>query len=351
MGRLYRGIQDSSLDQYVHIGDPAAATDNEIFKDDDKGTAFKHLAETSAHGDFAEPQKMGLPPYGMKGSPDDRWVFTEESPMHEMETAAALAASARVLKGYNDPMAADCLTIARELWKNTSAAPNSPFRICAAIELYRTTGEKTYIDAIPAMADGVAEEPEFLAWLGAYSLQFVKDPAYVAKMRSILADYKKTVDKECGETPYGIPYVPHIWGAGWGIQHMGVSLYYLHEGAPDLFPADGVMNALEFVLGRHPGANNASFVSGVGANSVLNGYGINRADHSYIPGGIVSGTALIRPDYPELNNWPFFWQQTEYCLGAPTSEYVFLVLAADNLLKNEKPEIAARGTDAGKNKD
>jgi hypothetical protein len=29
----------------------------------------------------------------------------------------------------------------------------------------------------------------------------------------------------------------------------------------------------------------------------------------------VSGTALIRPDFPELLEWPFLWQQTEYVLG------------------------------------
>ena len=62
-------------------------------------------------------------------------------------------------------------------------------------------------------------------------------------------------------------------------------------------------------------------------------YGVNRGDWSHIPGGIASGTALIRPDYPELLDWPFLWQQGEYCLGRPTSDYVFLVLAADSLLK------------------
>ncbi len=61
-------------------------------------------------------------------------------------------------------------------------------------------------------------------------------------------------------------------------------------------------------------------------------YGNNRADWSYIPGGIVSGTALIRPDFPELLEWPFLWQQGEYCIGYATSGYVFLVLAADHLL-------------------
>ncbi len=74
-------------------------------------------------------------------------------------------------------------------------------------------------------------------------------------------------------------------------------------------------------------------MSGVGARSVTTAYGTNRADWSHIPGGIVSGTALIRPDFPELLEWPFLWQQTEYCLGRPTSDYVLLVLAADDLFR------------------
>jgi len=46
----------------------------------------------------------------------------------------------------------------------------------------------------------------------------------------------------------------------------------------------------------------------------------------------VSGTALIRPDFPELLEWPFLWQQTEYVLGGGTTDYLFLALAADRLL-------------------
>jgi hypothetical protein len=93
-----------------------------------------------------------------------------------------------------------------------------------------------------------------------------------------------------------------------------------------------MLHALNFVLGCHPGPNTASFVSGVGARSVTVGYGLNRADWSYIPGGSVSGTALIRPDFPELLEWPFLWQQTEYVLGGGTTDYLFLALAADRLL-------------------
>jgi hypothetical protein len=48
---------------------------------------------------------------------------------------------------------------------------------------------------------------------------------------------------------------------------------------------------------------------------------------------VVSGTALIRPDFPELLEFPFLWQQTEYVLGGGSSHYMFLVLAARQLLQ------------------
>ena len=134
-----------------------------------------------------------------------------------------------------------------------------------------------------------------------------------------------------GETPYGVPYRPSIWGAGWDIQRFGFEYYFLAVAYPDIFPAGTVYSALDFVLGCHPGSNTASFASGVGAKSTTVAYGLNRADWSYIPGGVVSGTALIRPDFPELLTFPFLWQQTEYVLGGGSSHYMFLVLAAQKL--------------------
>ena len=61
----------------------------------------------------------------------------------------------------------------------------------------------------------------------------------------------------------------------------------------------------------------SSFASGVGSRSMLTAYGYNRADYSYIPGGVVSGTALIRPDFPELKDFPFLWQQDPNPAGFP----------------------------------
>ena len=63
---------------------------------------------------------------------------------------------------------------------------------------------------------------------------------------------------------------------------------------------------------------------------------MNRADYSYIPGGVISGTALIRPDFPELLEFPYLWQQGEYVLGGGSSDYMFLVLAARKVLLENK---------------
>jgi hypothetical protein len=333
MGRLYRGIQDASLHQYTFLGDAAGMTDNIVFKDTD-GTAMKILAEAATNGDQAEPAIDHLPPLGSAGSADDRWVFTEENPPRELNAAGGLAAASRALAGFNDPLAKDCLRIAQELWSNAKAPSTSLARLEPAIELYQCTGDKKYADVIVGLGDAIVARVSRYGWLGARSLAFIKDPAYTEKIRVALRAYRIQVDKVETKTPYGLPYQPDIWGAGWNIQRFGVQQYFLHTGAPDIFPTTYMLQALDFILGCHPGPNTASFVSGVGARSMIPAYGMNRADWSYIPGGIVSGTALIRPDFPELLEWPFLWQQGEYCLGYPTSDYVFLVLAADHVLNN-----------------
>jgi hypothetical protein len=333
LGRLYRGIQDASLHQYTFLGDAADMTDNIVFHDKD-GSALKVLAAAAVAGDQSEPKIDHLPPLGSVGSADDRWVFTEENPRRELDTAGGLAAAYRALKGFNDPLANDCLRIARELWANAKAPDTSLDRLEPAIELYQSTGERKYADVILGLRDAIAENVDGFGWLGARSLGLIKDPAYTEGIRTALRTYRARV-KALGEmTPYGLPYTPEIWGGGWEIQRFGVEQYFLHVGAPDIFPDTYMLNAINFILGCHPGPNTASFVSGVGAKSMIPAYGMNRADWSYIPGGIVSGTALIRPDYPELLEWPFLWQQGEYCLGYATSDYVFLILAADHLALN-----------------
>lgn len=298
LGRLYRGIICRDLRQYVLLGDSAAMTDN-------------------------------LP------SDDDRWVFTEDNPPRELTTAAQLAACSRVLKDFNDELSADALKAAKELYDVTDASGDArSAKIHAAAELYLTTNDAKYREHLLAEVDYITENIQQLGWIVARAVHAVADDGFTAAIKAAMQELKKHLDELSAETPYGIPYRPYIWGAGWDIQRLGFQYYFLHKAFPEIFEADLMFNALNFILGCHPGSNTASFASGVGTNSATVAYGINRADWSYTPGGVISGTALIRPDFPELLTWPFLWQQTEYVLGGGSSHYMFLVLAAQQLLNS-----------------
>jgi hypothetical protein len=64
----------------------------------------------------------------------------------------------------------------------------------------------------------------------------------------------------------------------------------------------------------------------VGTSSKLIAYGNNRADYTFIPGGMIPGVVIIEPDFPELkDNWPFLWYENEYVVDAATT----FILAAN----------------------
>ena len=296
--RPYRGIITGSVRQYVILGDAAAMTD------------------------------------GVAGNGDDRWIYTENNPSRDRATAADMAAVARTLKGYNDTLALQCLEMAEALFRNTSGD-----RLQAAVELYLTTGKTVYRDYILEQQPSALRNMGRSAW---YTARVAKawenssdsnEKAFAKAFRDALPDLRDSYVTRAEATPYGVPYEPSIWGAGWDIQSFGYQYYFLCSAYPDIFDASLVHDALHFILGRHPGENTASFASGVGAVSATTAYGTTRADWSYVPGGVISGTAIIRPDLPELLEFPFLWQQTEYVLGGGSSHYMFLVLAAQSLLR------------------
>ncbi len=296
LGRLYRGIICNDLRQYVLLGDASTMTD------------------------------------GISGNADDRWVFTENNSWHEMSTCAHLAAASRALKGFNDELSNRSLEIAEELYRITDASRVKNQKLHAAAELFFTTGNEEYKSYILENKDSLIHNMHSLA---CRIEQRLADPDFTSALRTALQPVKEHYEARSAETPYGIPYQPHIWGAGWGIQRIGVDYYYLHKSFPDMFAPDVLFNALHFILGCHPGSNTASFASGIGAKSTTTAYGANRADWSYIPGGVASGTALIRPDFPELLEFPFLWQQMEYVMGGGSSNYMFLVLAAKEILDKQ----------------
>ena len=311
LGRLYRGIITPSLRAYVMLGDAANHTDNE----------FKKPVEG-----------LGLDTSGNPIAWDDRWVFTEDNPNRELYVAGGLAAAGRVMRAHGSPMGQEAIDAARAItelaFDRSNNVSNKTF---ALAELAQSTGEQRYIDRLAAMEPAILGDVANSAWRLA-SIEGRLPAGFRQRLAAAVAAHQKTVEAGARtDSPYGVPYEPAIWGAGWTVQSLGVRQWFFRKGWPEATSTDSILNALNFVLGVHPGENNESFVSGVGADSPLVAYGVNRADWSYIPGGVISGTNLVRPDLPELKEWPFFWQQGEYVIGGGAENYMFLALAADAL--------------------
>ena len=299
LGRLYRGIICPTVRQYTHLGDASAHTDGKV------------------------------------GGADDRWVFTENNPSRELSTAAALACMSRVLKGHNDALADDCLDIARKLYDNV--ASDNPrmagAKIQTAVELYLTTGEKEYRDFVLGQKDNIVRSIRQTAWYIGRFDKAVGDPEFSAAIRAALPQVRDYYRELEARTPYGVPHDQGNRSSGsWEPQRLGYNYCFLYQAYPDIFEPDFIFNAMQFLLGMHPGQNTASFVTGVGSNTVKAAYGTNRADWSYIPGGVAPGTNLIRPDLPELLDFPYLWQEGEYCMGGYTSWFMYMALASDRFL-------------------
>lgn len=319
LGRLYRGIICQDLRQYVILADGSAMTDNLVYD------------STLAPGEVKD---------GRSGDNDDRLVFTEENPSRELYVAGGLAAASRALKNYNPELSKECLEVSLKLYdhsKNIGEKNSRNYnrlasqKIIALSELILTTNREDLKLELVDMKEDVIRDLSRSGWAVGHVFHSLEALSFKDEVSSAVAHYQFELMNERQKSPFGVPYRPDIWGAGWNIQKFGVDQYFFSKGWPDLVPEESYINALNFVLGVHPGENTASFASGIGSKSLTTAYGVNRADWSYIPGGVASGTGIIRPDLPELKIWPFFWQQTEYVMGGGSENFMFLVLAVDKL--------------------
>jgi len=308
LGRTYRGVIEPTLEQYVLLGDVTTQTDNLAYD-----PALPAGARTGTTSSLQ----------------DDRWVFTEDNPNRELETASGLAVAARVLEPSNPAMAKEALDAAIDLTARAlDRATSIGAKVAALSELAVSTGDPAYVEKLVALKPQIVEAIDKTGPSLAVALPLVRDADFLREVDAAVAAYQAKLADDATRTPYRVPYVPYIWGAGWDIQRFGVDQYYFRKGWPQHTSDALQMDALNFVLGVHPGKVTESFASGVGANSATVAYGTNRADWSYIPGGVISGTALIRPDLPELKIWPYFWQQREYVIGGGAENFMFLALAA-----------------------
>ena len=339
-GRLYRGIICPFLRQYVMLGDGSTMTDGKVF--DDKAELAKaaridelwYKKVANRYSRIFDPEMNQHEVEVYIPELDDRLVFIDESAGHQLQGAIGLLAAARVLKGYNDQLAEECLTVAKALWDaNKDRDMGDQFwnrgdKINTLVELIITTDKSEYKEQLCKMKDDIPKDFRFIGASIARVMPYIESEAFKKAATEAAKAYRPELDKMMNESPFGCPLRTP--------EYLGFDQYFLNKAWPDIFSLDHLYSVVNYLLGCRPGNTTNSLVSGVGVNSPTIAYGANRADWSYIPGGTFwSAINLVRPDFPEDKVWPYIWQEREYIIGGAIT-YMFIVMAVDHTLTNAK---------------
>lgn len=322
VGHAINGIVESRLTEYTHLGDASTKTDNLVYN----------------------PKLDSLQSDGFtSGTYDDRLAFTTKSTPLNYGSIAALAAASRALRGYNDTLATACLTRAKQVWTdehshapdlfshgNTTGGQLDDEEFRAAVELLITTKDKQYANRINAMWPSIEKKFARKAELAVRAIPYL-DAAYAQKVEKAAMDYKNQLGQLARQNPYGVFISRAGWAGNGQIINAAITNYALHKAFPQIIDAETVYQGLNYIFGCHPGSN-ISFVSAVGTRSKEVAYGNNRADFSFIAGGIVPGVLLLNPNFPEnKEDWPFLWGENEYVVNLGAS-YIYLVNAVNDML-------------------
>ncbi len=382
IGHAIRGTHEPDLRQYTHLGDGASKTDGRLYdpklgtnevegdysgRPDDRwifttnnpyfqwnaiaalaaaadvlkgwndalakdclDTAIKAWNDEKAHptplptgGPFGGPALAGAPASGV------------------------LAASQGVIAGapgnHNQPGNSGAPTTSATTTQ--SAPPPNPARNAfnvapdwaPALELtIATNGAEPYKSRLkelfPLMI--TPEQMGFRGWTAVRALPYL-DASAKDQMRKAVKTYMAGLDKQLDTTPFGVPPSLGTWGGSGAVVDMAIRMYFLHKAFPDLVGPEYTLRAVNYILGTHP-VSSTSYVAGVGTVSKTKTYSNNRADNTYIPGAVIPGYIIIKPDFPEcIDDFGFLWFEDE-AVVAGSASWVVAGNAADAITKEPK---------------
>lgn len=207
----------------------------------------------------------------------------------------------------------------------------------AALELtIATKGAEPYKSRLRELFPLVItpEQMELRGWTAVRALPYL-DANAKEQLHEAVKKYMKDSEIKLAETPFGVPPSLGTWGGSDAVVQMAIRMYFLHKAFPDLVGPEHTLRAINYILGTHP-VSSTSYVAGVGTVSKMKTYSNNRGDNAYIPGAVVPGYIIIKPDFPEsLDDFGFLWFEHE-AVVAGSANWVVAGNAAEAIVREKK---------------
>ena len=335
IGFVANTIGQPDMHHYHHLGDAMTLTDGYIYDPSLKPYEVKD---------------------GRSGTPDDRIVLTSRgAAAGAMSSIVSLASAYPALKEYFPEEAERSLKNALKLW-DQYASQNAPRnnqnnrrnngdpRLNAAIELWYATGDTKFKDFFlpiimnqinPQRANeqstggGIAPNFNLAVVLRVFDLL---DKDTQKRVQDAIPAYIENLSRAGNNNPYHVPIQGNNWAGNTQVMSNAFNFYLIWRQFPDKVDPELILKGLNYIYGCHP-YNNLSFITSVGVNTKKVAYSNNRADYSVIPGGVVPGLIVKKPDFLEnKDDYPFLWGENECCINS-VPNYVMLNLACDEVAK------------------
>lgn len=341
IGFVANVIGQPDMHHYHHLGDAMTLTDGMIY---DPSLGLYEVRD------------------GRSGTPDDRLVFTSRGGAGSaMSSIVSLASAYPALKEYFPEEAERSLRNALKLWDqyaeqlaptaNTNAQQGGRRggggdpRLNAAIELWAATGQQKFKDFfMPIIMNQLnpqgANQNSFGGGIAPYfnlaSILRVYDQLDKESQKRVedaIPSYIENLSRQGSDNPYRVPIQGSNWAGNTQVMGNAFNFYLIWRQFPDKVDPELILKGLNYIFGCHP-YSNVSFITGVGVNTKKVAYGNNRADYTVIPGGVVPGLIVKRPDLLEnKDDYPFHWGENECCINS-VPNYVMLNLACEEVARS-----------------
>jgi hypothetical protein len=377
LGHAIRGTHEPDLRQYTHLGDGASKTDGRIY--DPK------LGRNEVKGDYSgKPDDRWI---FSTNNPYFQWnaiaaLAAAADTLKGWDDELAKDCLATAIKAWNDekthptpmparwhfggdaPEAGGVLAASQGATPGTQGAPNAPgnsgatntpapttspappsngfgrgrFGVgmdwSAALELtIATNGAEPYQSRLKELFPQMItpQQMDFHGWTAVRALPYLEANAK-DQLREAVKTYVAALDEKLAATPFGVPPSLRTWGGSGAVVEMAIRMYFLHKAYPDLVSPEYTLRAVNYILGTHP-VSSTSYVAGVGTVSKTKTYSNNRADNAYIPGAVIPGYIIIKPDFPEcIDDFGFLWFEDE-AVVAGSANWVVAGNAADAITR------------------
>ncbi len=380
IGHAIRGTHEPDLRQYTHLGDGASKTDGRIYdpklgpnevkgdysgKPDDRWIftttnpffQWNAIAALAAAADVLKGWDDALAKdcleTAIKAWNDEKAHPTPSQAGRSFDDAAptgdpgvgVLAATQGVVSGAQGGRNGQGSPGAPASSGTTSAPTVPPAGFgrrgsgiaqdwAAALELtIATNGAEPYKSRLKELFPQVItpQQMESRGWTAVRALPYL-DAGAKDQMREAVKTYMAGLGKQLDVTPFGVPPSLGTWGGSGAVVDMAIRMYFLHKAFPDLVSSEYTLRAVNYILGTHP-VSSTSYVAGVGTVSKTKTYSNNRADNAYIPGAVIPGYIIIKPDFPEcIDDFGFLWFEDE-AVVAGSASWVVAGNAADAITK------------------